>query len=108
MSVSDSPASFASSSTMSSATASSSVSDASRKLAKRHVLFLTPRWRYDHRDGVAALTHHLVENLRSVDPTGSLVKIYCLVAQLDQYISQEEKMEAKKDNVILLGARPPR
>ena len=77
------------------------------KLPQKHVLFLSPRWSSDQH-GIATLTHHLVRNIRNVDPTGSHVKIYCLVALLDQYISREEKLEARDNNVVLLGARPPR
>ena len=77
------------------------------KLPQKHVLFLSPRWSSDQH-GIATLTHHLVRNIRSVDPTGSHVKIYCFVTLLDQYISREEKLEARDNNVVLLGARPPR
>ena len=78
-----------------------------KKLPQKHVLLLSPRWRSDQH-GIAAVTHHLVDNLRTIDPTGSHIKIYCLVALLDQYIGQEEKLEARKSHVVLLGARPPR
>ena len=76
-------------------------------LPQKHVLFLSPRWRSD-KHGISVLTRHLVENLRTIDPSGTHVKIYCLVALLDQYISQKEKLDARKEHVVLLGARPPR
>ena len=84
-----------------------STAEGNIKLPQKHVLFLSPRWRSD-KHGIAALTRHLVDNLRSIDPTGSHIKIYCLVSLLDQYISQEEKLEARSNHVVLLGARPPR
>ncbi len=65
--------------------------------------FLSPRWHQDYY-GIATLTHLLIDNIRTVDEKSEVVKIYCLVAQRKEDISQEDYDDAAKRGVMLVGA----
>ena len=65
--------------------------------------FLSPRWHQDYY-GIATLTHLLIDNIRKVDEKSEVVKIYCLVAQRKEDISQEDYDDAAKRGVMLVGA----
>ena len=70
------------------------------------VLMLTPQWRYDDY-GIATITRSLAQNLRMVDPKGTFIKITCAVLEDDGKISKDQREDASKLKVQLVGFSRP-
>ena len=71
------------------------------------VLLFNPWWMFDTY-GLSSITKSLVNNLRSVDPNGTCVKISCAVLEEEGKIPQEQLRDAEKYKVHLKGAVQPR
>ena len=70
------------------------------------VLMLTPSWQTDTY-GMATLTRSMVNDLRLTDPEGHKIHITCAILE-DRKISEADISDAKRQNVELKAAKPPR
>ena len=71
------------------------------------VLMLTPQWRFDEY-GMATITRSMVQNLRMIDPEGTFIKITCAVLEDDGKISKDQRENASRLKVQLVGYLRPR
>ena len=78
-------------------------------IPNRHisVLLFNPWWLFDSY-GLSSITKSQINNLRSVDPNGTCVKISCAVLEEEGKIPQEQLKDAAKYKVHLKGAVQPR
>ena len=77
--------------------------------AKKHVsvLILTPQWKFD-RYGTSGITRSLIENLRSIDPEGKVIKITVAVLEEEgriERIKEAEDLKVHLKGYILTGRR---
>ena len=79
------------------------------QIPNRHisVLLFNPWWLFDSY-GLSSITKSLINNLRSVDPNGTCVKISCAVLEEEGKIPYEQLRDAEKYKVHLKGAVQPR
>ena len=71
------------------------------------ILLFNPWWLYDSY-GITSITKSLINNLRSVDPNGVSIKIFCAVLEEEGKILLEQHKDAEKYKVHLKGAVQPR
>ena len=68
------------------------------------VLMLTPQWQFDDY-GMATITRSLVQNLHQ---DGTFIKVTCVVLEEDGKINRDQKEDASKMKVQLVGYSRPR
>ncbi len=73
---------------------------------KLSVVFLSPHWQCDGY-GIAPVTRSLISDLWNTDPEGQGLKVTCMVMEKDRNISENDREDAKKYNVALVGAKLP-
>ncbi len=73
--------------------------------AKLSILLLSPSWQEEDKHGVVEFTKSLASGLHAMDESGENMGVTCAVVQEEGNITKEERMEAKKFNVKLAGAR---
>ena len=71
------------------------------------ILLLTNKWQFDTY-GLSTINKSLVNNLRVVDPEGKKIKITCAVVEEEGNITDDERKDAEKYKVKLVGAKQPR
>ncbi len=73
--------------------------------AKLSILLLSPSWLEEDKHGIVDFTRSLGSGLHALDPKGENMEVTCAVVQEEGRITKEERLDAKKVNVKLAGAR---
>ncbi len=72
------------------------------------ILFLAPSWKYDGY-GIASINRSIINDLWMADQKGAKIKMTCaLLQEEDDSITDEDREDARRHNVDLIGVTLPR